>query len=123
MLDGVYAMTFFIIKISILLLYYRLFKIDRLSRILIHFGIIANVLIVIPSLGVAIARTVQCTGMLALVVTICSSKANITVTIFGLFNTVMDFYTLAIPVFRVQTLRLDRKRKWAVIAIFMTGLM
>jgi hypothetical protein len=111
------------IKISILILYKRLFGIYATSRRLVYIGITTVVLITIPACGVAISRSVGCDGIEALTRSLCHTQnVSIVVTVFGVCNTVTDLYTLIIPINRILKLHVSSKRKLGLLAIFVGGL-
>lgn len=120
--EETYFATVFMIKISILILYKRLFGIYDTSRRLVYIGIAMVILITIPACGVAIARSVRCDGIEALTRSLCKTQNVSTVlTIFSVCNMVTDLYTLIIPINRILKLHIDLKRKLGVFAIFVGG--
>ncbi|PSN62192.1 hypothetical protein BS50DRAFT_638754 [Corynespora cassiicola Philippines] len=121
--DEVYIITLLSIKISILIMYRRLFGIYKTSKRLINFGFVANIIVTFPYMGVAIARTIRCNGINALYIDLCLSRSvSTTVIVFAVFNTLLDFYVLLIPIDRVYQMKVAKKTKLGVIAIFMIGL-
>src|SRR3954471_12826450 len=95
--DEVYSITIFLTRISILLLYCRLFGIYRASRRLVYIGVVLCSLDMTLYLGIAIARSYKCITMKALVTPLCSTKTvSTTVATFGNINAFTDFCTLLI---------------------------
>ncbi|KAF1948955.1 hypothetical protein CC80DRAFT_497863 [Byssothecium circinans] len=120
--EEAYITAVFMIKISILLLYRRLFGVYDSSRRLINVGIIFVATVSMPAIGVAIARSVKCASPKALTIDICHTKNVFTVvTVFGVCNTLTDFYTLLIPVNRVIKLNIGSRKKLGLLAIFLGG--
>jgi len=112
------------VKLSILFLYYRLFSVYDSSRKLVYGGIFLCTLITIPYVGVAIARIVVCSGFKIVLehLTFCYTKpVNTTIVTFGVFNTISDFYILAIPLNRVLKLHVTRKARLGLLAVFLVA--
>lgn len=115
--------TYLFVKVSILLLYYRLFSIDRNVRYLIWAGIILQVIGYSAFTGCAIGLEVIYTDA-AITATNAFCVNNYKVTyIQSLFSVVTDFYVLLLPVGVVLKLQLSPSRKISVIMVFMTGLL
>ncbi|KAF2812747.1 uncharacterized protein BDZ99DRAFT_474862 [Mytilinidion resinicola] len=76
-----------------------------------------------PALGISIGQSIKCSGTDAIgnrfyaSLSICT-----TVTVFGTMNTATDFYTLVIPLNRVLKLKITRRKKIGLSAIFLGGL-
>lgn len=115
--------TYLFVKVSILLLYYRLFSIDRNVRYLIWAGIILQVIGYSAFTGCAIGLEVICTdAAIAETNAFCVNSYKVTYTQ-SLFSVVTDFYVLLLPVGVVLKLQLSPRRKIGVIMVFMTGLL
>jgi hypothetical protein len=122
MLDTIYVITIYIIKISIFLLYWRFFQISTTCRKCIWIGIGVCTLYTIPYLGVSIYRTTNCNGFAALTLKMCgANNVSTTQTVFGVMGIVTDFYILAIPVFMLRKLHVTKERKIALFAPFLAG--
>ena len=117
----VYGPIIFLVKLSLLLLYYRLFSCNKTMRFLIYFGIAFQALFYIASIGFYSAAEATCTQ---------SSKAQaafylrewVFTVVSGIVNVITDFYVLILPIAMVWSLQLTTRRKIGVIAIFSTGL-
>lgn len=107
----------FFTKLSLLLLYFRLFSPNRTMRWLIYFGIGFNFVLytiylfayifVCPSTS---KGYVKCQDQLKVL--------SVSTSSFSLFS---DFYMLFLPLFAVSRLQLEQKRRLGLIAIFLTG--
>lgn len=107
-------------KLSILMLYFRLFNVYRTFSILIHIGIWFNVILfVIPS---TVSFTL-CTKPTAIEYLKCSPTLTRVAFVTSLGGVIGDFYILIIPILAVRKLTLNNKRKLGVLAIFSTGLL
>ncbi len=116
-LDTLYAPAMFFTKLSLLLLYFRLFSPNRTMRWLIYLGIGFNFVLytvylfayifVCPS---ASKGYVKCQDQLKVLSVSTSS-----------FSLCSDFYMLFLPLFAVSRLQLEQKRKLGLVAIFLTG--
>ena len=107
----------FFTKLSLLLLYFRLFSPNRTMRWLVYFGIgfhfvlytvyLFAYIFICPSTS---KGYVKCQDKLKVL--------SVSTSCFSLFG---DFYMLFLPLFAVSKLQLDQKRKLGLIAIFLTG--
>ncbi|KAI4100117.1 MAG: hypothetical protein LQ339_005639 [Xanthoria mediterranea] len=86
-----YGPTMFFTKLSIFILYYRIFNPSRTMRYLIYFG---------PT---------------------CSHEVKVISVATSAINVVSDFYILLIPLAAISNLQLPKKRKLGLFAIFFTG--
>ena len=115
--------TYLSVKMSILLLYHRLFSVDRTIRYLIWVGIVLQVIGYGAFTGCAIGLEVICSdAKKAETNTFCVNNYKVTYTQ-SLFSVVTDFYVLLLPMGVVSRLQLSFRRKIGVILVFMTGLL
>ena len=105
----VYAPTFLSLKMSLLLLYFRVFAPNKVTRYLIYFGIIFCFLAYTSLMFLDIFTDV--------VVSITSNKA------LGAVNLFSDIYILCVPIAAVSKLQLSMKKTLGIVFIFMTGFM
>ena len=105
-------------KLSILLLYFRLFSAKRTFRILIHIGIITTLLNHV--VGTILAITL-CLPSDPLEYSRCSHKLNILDVVISVINIVSDFYILFLPLLVISKLQMRRNKKIGVGAVFCTG--
>lgn len=123
--DIVYGVVMYFVKMSLLFLYYRLFKVYTTSRKLIYVGMFMCTLITLPYVGIAISRVVVCSSFKINLehLTYCYTKpVNTSVVTFSTANVINDFYILLIPIMRVRGLHVDSRSKIGLAAIFMVGL-
>lgn len=120
-----YGPTVFFAKLSLLLLYLRIFSPDRWTRLLIYLGIgvifiyytvTASILVglCIPRKGESWPR--------ALLSSRCRDSMIMTY-VQGIFNIVSDLYVLVVPLPVVWKLQLPLRKKIGVSALFMSGLL
>lgn len=121
-LGVIYPIVILCLKLSISLLYLRLFGLHKTFKYLVYLGIGFCSIFYIAYDGAQIATTVQCTTAQQMTRSICRN-AHVLVVMSGTVNVVTDFYLLALPIPLVIQLQLKQRRKWGILAIFMTGLM
>ncbi|PVH99411.1 hypothetical protein DM02DRAFT_656464 [Periconia macrospinosa] len=120
--ETIYVVIIYLVKLSILALFYRLFNASKSARILVYFGLAFCTIITIPFFGVAVSRNVRCNGPKALSEPVCLAKTtSLTTVIYSALNVVSDFYILLIPIRQLQGLHMQRRRKMGLIVLFMVG--
>ena len=119
------ALALFFSKMSVLLLYVRLFTPTRKLRALIYFGILWTILINFTSIIVvaALCAPRQHESLSSLSSIQRCGQLQAWAVVQGSLNVILDFYILYLPVPVVWNLKMTQKRKLGVLAIFMTGLM
>lgn len=120
-----YGPTVFFAKLSLFLLYLRIFSPDRWTRFLIYFGIGFTFVYYMVTAGILVGLCVPRKGEswpLALLSSRCH-KALVMTYVQGIFNIVSDFYILLLPLPVIWKLQLPLRKKIGVCAIFMTGLL
>ncbi|KAL8691616.1 MAG: hypothetical protein Q9224_004137 [Gallowayella concinna] len=117
------AFSILLSKISILLLLYRLFAPDKRFRHFIYIGLVWATLIFCTSLIVAFVLCVPRPGeaFSSLQVVQRCTHQEIWAVVQGPLNVLLDFYILYIPIPIIWNLKMGQRRKFGVIAIFMTG--
>ena len=105
-------------KLSILLLYFRLFSVNRMFRILIHIGIVTTLLNHI--IGTVLAITL-CIPSDPLGYSRCAHKLNALDVVISVINIISDFYVLFLPLLVISRLQMRRNKKIGVGAVFCTG--
>ncbi|KAL9586244.1 MAG: hypothetical protein Q9212_001020 [Teloschistes hypoglaucus] len=119
------ALSIAVSKLCTLLLFYRLFGTTKRFRYCIYFG--AVWVIVLTGTNVA-ATAVMCAPHSdesfgdAQVFERCS-RLSVYSVVQGSLNVALDIYLLYVPVPVIRKLQLERKKKFGIAAIFMTGLM
>ncbi|KAL8663885.1 MAG: hypothetical protein Q9168_008015 [Polycauliona sp. 1 TL-2023] len=112
-----YGPTMFFTKLSIFILYYRIFSPSKTMRYLIYFGIAFNFIYYTIYLFIYAfycpntSKKAPTCGHQVKVISVATSALNI----------VSDFYILLIPLAAVSNLQLPKKRKLGLFAIFFTG--
>lgn len=114
----------FLAKLSILLLYLRIFLVDRLTRILVYIALIWNAML---SLAIMIVYGILCvpppgrSWQYAGKDHKCRVFAILFSQITGAINFCSDLFVIGIPIPAVWNLQLQTSKRLGVIAIFATG--
>ena len=121
----VYSVTMLFAKVALLLLYYRVFSLDRWTKIAIYFGI---TIICLFYIGSSVANFILCSPRRHESWTSTSfvercDRAAVQADIQGIFGLVSDLYIFILPLPALRRLRMSSKKKLAVTAVFLTGLM
>lgn len=119
-----YSPLILVVKISLFLLYLRIFSTIRRTRYLIYLGIGVNAIFYAISFALILyycgpggdGKFVKAFGTKKCVV-----DARTLITVQASFNIASDMYLLCIPVPVISNLQLPTKKKIGVMAIFMTG--
>lgn len=119
--DIVYDPTVLFIKLSMVVLYRRLFAIDRTMKRITWGAIAFLVLFYVAETFVAITVEAQCTHAPPSP-SICSNVWKNTVTQ-AVFNVLTDFAVLLLPITKVFNLHMPLRRKIGVSAVFGIGLL
>ena len=115
--------TYLFVKLSILLLYYRLFSVIKEIRYLIWAGILLQVIGYTAFTGYAIGLEIICSDpAIAETDAYCVNSYKVTYTQ-SLFSVITDFYVLLLPIGVVAKLQLSLRRRIGLIMVFMTGLL
>ncbi|KAL8805010.1 MAG: hypothetical protein Q9182_002212 [Xanthomendoza sp. 2 TL-2023] len=117
------AFSILLSKTSILLLLYRLFAPDKRFRYFVYIGLLWATVIFCTSLVLALVFCVPRPGeaFSSPQVVHRAAHQDIWAVVQGTLNVLLDFYILYIPVPIIWKLKMGRKRRFGVIAIFMTG--
>lgn len=108
-------------KSSILLLYYRVFKVDRMIRYGVWTGIIFQGFSYSAAVGLGIGSMCKCDDISEISDQFCDRiKREIQVMIL-VVNIVTDIYVLILPLYRVSKLQLKSKRKVGLLLVFAEG--
>lgn len=110
-------------KISILLLYLRLFKIDRPLRVNIYVGLVVMIFFHTAMIGVGIGTVIKCVGLSANTSKFCNDASGSIQLCQSAFNIVSDFWILLLPMPLLQKLQLPRSRKIGLYFVFGAGLL
>ena len=120
-----YGPTVFFAKLSLLLLYLRIFSPDRWTRLFIYFGIGVIFIVYTVTASILVGLCIPRKGeswALGLLSSRCRDTMAMTY-VQGIFNIISDFYVLVLPLPVVWKLQLPLRKKVAVSAVFMTGLL
>lgn len=97
------------VKLSLLLLYLRIFAPDRVTRYLIYFGMAGCIVIYTILMFLPIFASIF--------VVVKSNKA------LGVMNVISDVYILCVPTAAISKLQLSKKRKIGVMLVYIAGVM
>lgn len=123
---SVYDLAAIFTKVSLLVLYMRIFKIASTAKLMIWVGIVFITLVYIICF---IANAVFCfprggeDWFVAAIAPRCGQPQVRLAAAQGVIGVVTDFYTLAIPFVLVLRLHMTTSKKTAVAGIFLTGLL
>ena len=120
-----YGPSVFFAKLSILLLYLRIFSPDRWTRLFIYLGIWVIFIYYMVTASIFVGLCSPRHGEswpVALLSSRCGETMVMTY-VQGIFNIVSDFYVLVLPLPVVWKLQLPLRKKIGVSAVFMTGLL
>ena len=118
------ALGWFFSKLSVLLLLFRLFSPNRLTRYLLFLGIAWALTISLITLALAGAMCAPRRGESFDDLTLSSRCSHQTAwaVIHSVLVLILDFYILYVPIPRIWRLQLSIQRKFGVLSIFMTGI-
>ena len=119
----VYPITMLSAKSSILLLYLRVFHVDRTIRYCIWGGIIFQAIFYSTAVGLAIGSLCQCVGLAAITSRFCLLYAKEIQTMILTVNIVTDVYVLVLPIHRVLKLQVNNRRKLGLLVVFAGGIL
>ncbi|PYH41074.1 NAD(P)-binding protein [Aspergillus saccharolyticus JOP 1030-1] len=108
-------------KISILLLYKRIFPLRR-EIVAVWIGIVADAVLYTLCIAVAIGSLVKCAKLSQLDAPYCKFTSDTMITIQSVINVVTDFYVLLLPIPRLVKLQVSRRRRIGLFVTFMSGL-
>ncbi|CAG8961397.1 hypothetical protein HYFRA_00013345 [Hymenoscyphus fraxineus] len=118
----IYPVCIYFIKLSILLLYLRIFGVDRKIRNASYFCIGFLTLFYISYEGVQIATNVRCTRPLRPNSSLGVCRSIYAVNVYqSVFNVASDFYIYLIPIPAIRKLHVSRRQKFGLLAMFLVG--
>lgn len=122
---NLYAFTAMIVKISLLLLYFRYFKPSAMARYMIWFGLVTISLFYVSNI---VASLIFCIPRMDENWTSPSFEARCEMPELslsytqGVFNIISDFYILTVPLIQVVKLHVSTSKKIGLGMVFLTGL-
>ncbi|KAL8929892.1 MAG: hypothetical protein Q9208_001036 [Pyrenodesmia sp. 3 TL-2023] len=116
-LSALWGPTMFFTKLSLLLLFYRIFSPDRVTKYLVNFGILFIFVLYTTFL---LLTFLLCQSVL---VQSCASEWTLFVLTTSGLNILNDVYLLMIPLAAIARLQMPSRQKLGVSAIFLTGLL
>lgn len=123
--QGLYSPVILTVKLSLFLLYLRIFSRIRRTKILIYFGIGFNMVFYITNFALILYFCGPSPGSRSMIKSMarhrCVVDSRNLGTVQASFNIFSDIYLLCVPIPVVSKLQLSGKRKIGVYAMFMTG--
>lgn len=92
-----YPFTIFFTKLSILLLYIRIFSTSRRYKTYIYISAVTMGLFYASMIGIGIGSILECHGLSSTAKQFCKNYSGPVVLLNGIFNVVTDFWVLALP--------------------------
>lgn len=117
-----YPITIFFAKLSILLLYIRIFSINRTLRNVIYATATVMALFYLLMVGFGIGSIIKCTGVASAGTKFCKTISGPIVLVNGSFGVVSDFVVLSLPFPLLAKLQLRPRKKIGLGAVFAAGL-
>lgn len=117
----IYAFAIFFTKLSISLLYIRIFSVQRTFKYFVYAGIGFCALTYAAYLGINIATIVQCASPFSITLPLCAHAQAITIALSAI-NVATDVYIIALPISSILHLKLRRRQKIGLLAVFLSGL-
>lgn len=118
----IYPIVIYFVKVSLLLLYLRIFGVFRNVRLLVYGGIGFLTLFYISYLGVQIGFLMECVNLSSLQNNpLCENIYSLTI-FQSVFNVCSDIYIFIIPILRITNLQVSKRQKLGVLCIFLAGL-
>ena len=123
--EMVYGPAVFFAKLSLFLLYLRLFNPNQWTRVLIYFGILTTFVFYTATTVAFGALCIPRSGENWIESNFSPrcGKSIVMTYVQGTFNVVSDFYILVLPIPVVWQLQMPLRKKVGVCAIFMTGIL
>lgn len=115
------CITYLFVKVSILLLYSRLFGVNRILRFFIRAGIALQIVGYTGLIGEAIVEIYLCSWN-PRPHSFCNHDYKVQYAQ-AVFSVLTDFYILILPIKVILGLQMSWRRKSGVMSVFMTGLL
>ena len=116
-----YVIAIFFVKLSILLLYLRIFGLRRNFQILVYGGIIFCVLFYGAYLGTSVAEPILCSSTGA-TSPICTSAVSAIVIYTSVLNVCTDIYILVLPIREIMDLQMRKRQRIGLLVVFLSGI-
>ena len=117
-----YPISIFCVKLTISLLYLRLFGMQKAFRYSVYGGIMFFFLFYTAYMGIQFGTEILCVNTESIRISLCRKNPILTL-MSGVVNVVTDWYLLILPIPSLMLLKLRRRRKLGLLLIFMSGLM
>lgn len=121
-LSFVYVLAILLTKLSICLLYLRIFGVDPRFRVFVHGGIIFCVIYYTAFFGLSVAQVVTCDKASALYDPLCVKSLDLLL-VQTVLNAATDAYVFLLPIKPIMQLNMRRGRKLGILTVFLAGAM
>lgn len=117
--------SYFFAKASLFLLYYRIFTLKKLMRVMIICGLVfafvVYFVVMVPVVGTLCAPHI---GHKWNFLVLLSCRKTLTYgVVLAVSNLILDLFILILPIPAIVQMQLPKNKKMGVLAIFMTGLL
>lgn len=117
----IFPFTVFFVKVSILLIYLRLFKVDKPLRVSIYVGLVLMALFHSVIAGVGIGTIIKCVGIEGSTLKFCKDASSSIQLVQSAFNVGTDLWIFILPMTLVRKLQLPRACKVGLFFVFGAG--
>ena len=114
----IYVVAIFFIKVSICLLYLRIFGVERSFRLNVYGGIVFCAIFYLFCLAWFIATVTLCWG--PSILGVCANAETITLTT-SVLNVCTDVYLLVLPIRSVLKMQLRQRQRVRLLFVFLSG--
>ena len=119
-LSVIYVLAILLTKISICLLYLRIFAVRKTFIAFVKGGIVFFTTYYAASLGLSIAMVTKCDGPSSLRDSLCAKAQSLTL-FQAVFNVSTDLYVFVLPIAPVVQLKMPQRKKLGVLIVFSSG--
>lgn len=119
-LSVIYVLAILFTKISICLLYLRIFAVQKRFTAFVKGGMMFFTIYYAATLGLSIATVMKCDRPSALRDSLCAKTESLTL-FQAVINVSTDLYLLVLPIAPIIQLKMPQRKKLGVLAIFLCG--
>ena len=120
-LSPIYYLAILMIKVSICLLYLRIFGVHPTFRKFVSGGLAFGIIYHSATFGLAIAQTIHCDRSSTGHDSLCEDIEKLTL-FTSVMNMATDLYIFVLPIVPIMDLKVRREKKYGVLIIFLSGL-
>lgn len=116
----IYVLAILFTKLSICLLYLRIFGVNLTFRKFVHGGMIFCGIYYSAFFGVSVAQVVICNKLSSIYDSLCIKTQDLLL-VQVLLNAATDLYIFLLPIVPIRQLNMRRRRKTGVLIVFLAG--